>query len=35
MPLLSALIAYVENGEPDVGVISFPTISTIVYVAQG
>ncbi|MDE1482829.1 hypothetical protein KKJ29_10445 [Xenorhabdus bovienii] len=35
VPLFNTLIAYIENGEPVVGVIGFPVISTIVYVAQG
>lgn len=35
VPLFNTLIAYIENGEPVVGVIGFPAISTIVYVAQG
>ncbi|MBG5920728.1 inositol monophosphatase family protein [Providencia stuartii] len=35
VPLFSTLIAYVEHGEPIVGVISFPAISTIMYAAKG
>ena len=35
IPLFSTLIAYVEKGEPIVGVISFPAISTVVYAAKG
>lgn len=35
IPLFSTLIAYVEKGEPIVGVISFPVISTVVYAAKG
>ncbi|MDB6372560.1 inositol monophosphatase family protein [Photorhabdus bodei] len=35
VPLFSTLIAFVENGEPTTGVISFPAISTIVYASEG
>lgn len=35
VPLFSTLIAYVENGEPLLSVISFPAISTMVYASQG
>ncbi|WP_047682454.1 MULTISPECIES: inositol monophosphatase family protein [Xenorhabdus] len=35
VPLFSTLLAFVENGESLVGVISFPAISTIVYASQG
>ncbi|WP_340614727.1 inositol monophosphatase family protein [Xenorhabdus thailandensis] len=35
IPLFSTLIAFVEQGEPVVGVMSFPAISTVVYAAKG
>ncbi|EJD6540146.1 histidinol-phosphate aminotransferase [Providencia rettgeri] len=35
VPLFSTLIAYVENGEPLLSVISFPAISTMFYASQG
>ncbi|WP_446469569.1 inositol monophosphatase family protein [Xenorhabdus stockiae] len=35
VPLFSTLLAFVENGEPKLGVISFPAISTVVYASQG
>ncbi|PHM39492.1 histidinol-phosphate aminotransferase [Xenorhabdus mauleonii] len=35
IPLFSTLIAFVEQGEPVVGVMSFPAISTTFYAAKG
>lgn len=35
VPLFSTLIAYVENGEPLLSVISFPAISTLYFASQG
>ncbi|MDC9596383.1 inositol monophosphatase family protein [Xenorhabdus anantnagensis] len=35
IPLFSTLIAFVEKGEPIVGVMSFPAISTMVYASKG
>lgn len=35
VPLFSTLIAYVENGEPLLSVISFPAISTLYWASQG
>ncbi|CDG22040.1 Histidinol-phosphate phosphatase HisN [Xenorhabdus poinarii G6] len=35
VPLFSTLIAFVEKGEPVIGVMSFPAISTVVYASKG